>query len=41
MENGEVDKLREAVESIWSTMLGMEVAPGAGDGSRTEISPAS
>jgi chemotaxis protein CheX len=29
MENGEVDKLRESIETIWSTMLGMEVAPGA------------
>ena len=28
MENGEVDKLRESIETIWSTMLGMEVAPG-------------
>ena len=28
MENGDVDKLREAVETIWSTMLGLELAPG-------------
>ena len=28
MENGDVEKLREAVETIWSTMLGLELAPG-------------
>ena len=39
MENGEVDKLREAIETIWSTMLGMEVVPGVGRWPRNRNQP--